>query len=129
MPGDVECPPAAGDPLGRGAGGPDGLDLGVPGGMLGRLGGGYAPFGRFDLRNHLLGLLADGALQRRKLGGLLGVPPAGLEFGLGAGALLVGGPFQPATGARDAAALPRLLAAAAGAASTPPIWARTCCGR
>ena len=75
--GDVEGAPAAGDPLSRGAGRLDGLDFGVPGGMLGRLSGAHGPFGRFDLGHHLPGVLTDGALQRRELGGLLGVPPAG----------------------------------------------------
>ena len=49
-----------------------------------------------------------------ELGGLLGVPPAGRQLGLGAGALLVRGLLQPAAGVGDHAALLRLLAAAAG---------------
>jgi hypothetical protein len=105
--------PAAGDPLGRGAGRLDGLHLGVAGRALGRLGRRDAPLRRFDLCHHLAGLLPGGTAQRRQLGGLLGVPAAGLAFGLRAGALLVGGLLQPFPGGRDGVALLRLLAPSA----------------
>ena len=99
--------------LGRGGGG-DRLVLGVAGRIAPGPGRRWPVLGRFDLRHHLPGLLAHGLLQGRELGGLLGVPPARRPLGLGAGALLPGGPFQSAAGVGYTAALPRLLPAAAG---------------